>query len=567
MELPAAPDRRQNRGSDGGLHGGAETSEVAPLNAFILARIMHEAGVPAGVFNLITGYGPVVGRRWPPSRRGHGFLHRIDPCRRPCFLNLPRRRSKRVALSLGGKSAGIVLDDADFATAVPAVVANCYANAGQTCTAQRASGAAQPRGSRSMATATAESPSASVIPSDGTTPRSARLRPASSSRLRDALPAQVAEGAELLTGGSDLPMETNPAGYFVGPTVFGNVDPASAIAQEEVFGPVLSIIAYDDEEDAIHCQRHAPRPCGRGLVGSDERAERVARRLRTGQVEINGGTSTSRRRSAATNNPAMAANWDVTGSRNSSNTRRCSSRCAEAPLSAPQRSCISSSWLPCCFISTRPREAHAEQGVMAGRRELKGNDGVDLTQHDAANLRCRIRHVRAQACRRLHGDRAPALPDVPRRSASLRLSAIPVAPVSTFHGACLAPVDGRSPSHGGRGHLPATAPSAPSLADASFRAIPLACTSACVGVSDSKRTPSGASSPGRRCGHCAACPVRFPAVRSWGRWQATQTAKAELIRHQVHQDQAQPSPHQCSLAVDAWCQQEGDVAPAEQAEA
>mgnify|MGYP000884213877 FL=1 len=266
-------------------------SEVAPLNAFILAEIMHEAGVPAGVFNLVTGYGPVVGEALArhPGVDMVSFTGSTRAGARVSELAAPT--IKRVALELGGKSAGIVLDDADFATAVPAVVANCYANAGQTCTAQTRLLVPRSRYAEAaaLATATAESFRVGDPLADGTT-----LGPLASAgqqqRVRDYIARAVAEGAELLTGGSDLPMETNPAGYFVRPTVFGNVDPASAIAQEEVFGPVLSIIAYDDEEDAIRIANGTPYGLAGGVwSGSDERAERVARRLRTGQVEINGG--------------------------------------------------------------------------------------------------------------------------------------------------------------------------------------------------------------------------------------------------------------------------------------
>ncbi len=266
-------------------------SEVAPLNAFILAEIMHEAGVPAGVFNLVTGYGPVVGEALVahPEVDMVSFTGSTRAGARVSELAAPT--IKRVALELGGKSAGIVLDDADFTIAVPAVVANCYANAGQTCTAQTRLLVPRSRYAEAAALAVAAAASFRVGDpfADGTT-----LGPLASAaqqqRVRDCIVRGIADGAELLSGGSGLPAGVNPDGYYVMPTVFGNVDPASAFAQEEIFGPVLSIIACDDEEDAIRIANGTSYGLAGGVwAGSDERAERVARRLRTGQVEINGG--------------------------------------------------------------------------------------------------------------------------------------------------------------------------------------------------------------------------------------------------------------------------------------
>ncbi|TXG94758.1 MAG: aldehyde dehydrogenase family protein [Rhodocyclaceae bacterium] len=266
-------------------------SEIAPFNAFVLAEIMHEVGVPAGVFNLITGYGPVVGEALVAHHEVDmvSFTGSTRAGARVSELAAPT--IKRVALELGGKSAGIVLDDADFATAVPAVVANCYANAGQTCTAQTRLLVPRSRHAEAAALAVAAAQSFRVGDpfAEGTT-----LGPLASAaqqqRVREYIARGIAEGAELLTGGGELPAGVNPGGYYVAPTVFGNVAPTATIAQEEIFGPVLSIIAYEDEEDAIHIANGTPYGLAGGVwAGSDERAERVARRLRTGQVEINGG--------------------------------------------------------------------------------------------------------------------------------------------------------------------------------------------------------------------------------------------------------------------------------------
>jgi acyl-CoA reductase-like NAD-dependent aldehyde dehydrogenase len=198
---------------------------------------------------------------------------------------------KRVALELGGKSAGIVLDDADFAVAVPAVVANCYANAGQTCTAQTRLlvPAARYEEAAELAVAAARKFRVGEPLAEGTTlgPLASK---AQQQRVREFIARGVAEGAELLTGGSELPAGVPSGGFYVAPTVFGHVAPESTLAQEEIFGPVLSIVTYADEDDAVRIANGTPYGLAGGVwAASDERAEAVARRLRTGQVEINGG--------------------------------------------------------------------------------------------------------------------------------------------------------------------------------------------------------------------------------------------------------------------------------------
>lgn len=266
-------------------------SEVAPLNAFMLAEIVHAAGVPAGVFNLVTGYGPVTGEALAthPEVDMVSFTGSTRAGKR--VSELASASVKRVALELGGKSAAIVLDDADFTVAVKGVVDNCYLNSGQTCTAHTrllipaarydeaariAVDAAQAyRPGDPMAAETTLGPLASKMQQD---------------RVRDYIAKGIAEGCEVLTGGTDLPAGVNPAGYYVAPTVFGRVSPESTIAQEEIFGPVLSIITYADEDDAIRIANGTVYGLAGGVwSASDDHAERVARRLRTGQVAINGG--------------------------------------------------------------------------------------------------------------------------------------------------------------------------------------------------------------------------------------------------------------------------------------
>ena len=267
-------------------------SEIAPLNAFLLAEIIHDAGVPPGVFNLITGYGPVVGEALATHKEVDMVSFTGSTRAGTRVSELASATVKRVALELGGKSAAIILDDADFKTAVKGVVGNCYLNSGQTCTAHtrmlvpasRYAEAAQ------IAVEVAQAYRPGDPMAEGTTlgPLSSKMQ---QDRVRDYIAKGIAEGCELLTGGVELPAGVDANGYYVAPTVFGKVKPNSTIAQEEIFGPVLSIITYTDEDDAVRIANGTVYGLAGGVwSGSDEHAEKVARRLRTGQVEINGGT-------------------------------------------------------------------------------------------------------------------------------------------------------------------------------------------------------------------------------------------------------------------------------------
>ena len=265
-------------------------SEVAPLNAPALARVIHEVGLPAGVFNLVTGVGPVVGEAIAahPEVDMVSFTGSTRAGRR--VMELAAHNITRVSLELGGKSANILLDDADLATAVPAGLFACFLNSGQTCSAlnrmlTRATD--WPRSSRWPSKPRRGSPP--VIPSRKVVCWGPLVSSVHGERVRTYINKGIEEGAKLLTGGPEAP-EGLETGFFVQPTIFSEVTPGMTIANEEIFGPVLSIMPYDSEEDAVEIANGTPYGlAGAVWSGDPARAERVARLLRTGQVDINGG--------------------------------------------------------------------------------------------------------------------------------------------------------------------------------------------------------------------------------------------------------------------------------------
>ncbi len=265
-------------------------SEVVPLNAFVLAEIVEAVGLPAGVFNLVTGTGPVVGEALVthPQTDMVSFTGSTRAGRR--VSELASQAVKPVALELGGKSPNVILDDADLARAVPDGVAKCFLNSGQTCSAltrmlvprERLAEAEQ----IAAATAQAFTPG---DPFDGATRLGPLVSEAQLERVRGYIEQGRAEGAKLVAGGAEAP-EGSEQGYFVQPTVFSDVTSDMKIAQEEIFGPVLAIMPYDSEEEAIEIANDTMYGLAGGVWSGDEqRARDVARRLRTGQIEINGG--------------------------------------------------------------------------------------------------------------------------------------------------------------------------------------------------------------------------------------------------------------------------------------
>jgi len=269
-------------------------SEVAPLDAFILTEIVNDVGLPAGVFNLVTGTGPEVGEAIAahPDIDMVSFTGSTRAGKR--VAEVAAGTLKRVALELGGKSANVLLDDLDdaaFEKAVRDGVGKAYLNSGQTCTAlTRMLVPADRLGdAERFAADEAESKFRPADPfADG-----AMLGPLSSQaqvdRVTGYIQKGIDEGAKLVTGGPERP-EGLEQGYFVQPTVFSEVRNDMTIAQEEIFGPVLSIIAYQDEDDAAAIANDSVYGLSGGVWSADpERAKAFARRIRTGQIEVNGG--------------------------------------------------------------------------------------------------------------------------------------------------------------------------------------------------------------------------------------------------------------------------------------
>ncbi|HEY3434219.1 MAG TPA: aldehyde dehydrogenase family protein [Solirubrobacterales bacterium] len=265
-------------------------SEVTPLNAFMLAEIIEAAGLPAGVFNLVTGLGPVVGE----AIAGHpgvdmvSFTGSTRAGRR--VSELASATVKPVAMELGGKSPNVILDDADLAKAVPDGVAKCFLNSGQTCSALTRM--LVPRQRLAEAEELARTAAETFTPGDPFED-STRLGPLVSEvqreRVRGYIQKGIDEGARLITGGTEPP-EGLEHGFFVRPTVFSEVEAEMTIGQEEIFGPVLAIQPYEGEDDAVRIANSTPYGLAGGVwAGDTDRAIAVARRIRTGQIEINGG--------------------------------------------------------------------------------------------------------------------------------------------------------------------------------------------------------------------------------------------------------------------------------------
>jgi aldehyde dehydrogenase (NAD+) len=269
-------------------------SEIAPLNAIIFAEVMDAAGVPAGVFNLVNGDGPTVGT----ALAVHPDIDMISfTGSTRAGIEVAKNAAptvKRVAQELGGKSANVVLDDADLESVLSRDVAGMYVNSGQSCNA--GSRVLIPNDRMDEAIRIAKETTAQVAvgpPSEEGTAVGPVVSEAQFEKIQALLEKALEEGATLVIGGPGRP-DGVEAGYYVRPTVFANVTNEMTIAQEEIFGPVLTLIGYDDEDEAIRIANDSVYGLA-GMVssGDPERARSVARRMRTGMVHLNGAPLTA----------------------------------------------------------------------------------------------------------------------------------------------------------------------------------------------------------------------------------------------------------------------------------
>lgn len=263
-------------------------SEVAPLNAFSLAEVIDALGLPPGVFNLVTGTGE-IGEMLvaDPDVDAISFTGSTRAGRRVGAV--AAATVKRVRLELGGKSASVVLDDADLATAVKGTLSACYLNSGQACNAL--SRLLVPASRHDEACALAREAAAGFTvgaSSDAASKLGPLVSAAQFERVQGYIETGINEGGQLVTGGPGRPAGLE-RGFFVRPTVFGHVTPAMTIAREEIFGPVLSIMPYASESEAIAIANGTDYGLAAAVwSASEERAEAVAAQLRAGQVDING---------------------------------------------------------------------------------------------------------------------------------------------------------------------------------------------------------------------------------------------------------------------------------------
>lgn len=264
-------------------------SEIAPLSAMLFAEIVDAAGVPAGVFNLVNGDGPTVGE----AIAAHPGIDMVSFTGSTAagvrVAKLAADTVKRVAQELGGKSANIILCDADLKAAVIEGVHACYTNAGQNC--QSPTRMLIPRAQREAAFAAAREAVDSIRLGDPLDPASTMgplVNQSQFEKVQDLIQSGVDEGATLVAGGTGRPAEIN-RGYFVRPTVFGDVTPQMKIAREEIFGPVLSIMSYDTEDEAIEIANDTPFGLAGFVQSRDlDHARAVGNRIRAGRVYLNG---------------------------------------------------------------------------------------------------------------------------------------------------------------------------------------------------------------------------------------------------------------------------------------
>jgi len=266
-------------------------SEIAPLSAHIFSQILHDAGVPAGVFNMINGDGAVAGT----ALSKHPLVDMVS------FTGSTRAGSlvaqnaaptiKRVTQELGGKSANIILDDADIEKAVKHGVLSVFNNTGQSCNAPTRM--LVPADQLALAEEVAARTAERIVvgnPKEDTTTMGPLVSQTQYERVQSLINQGIEEGAKLVCGGQGKP-QTNQPGYFVKPTVFSQVDNKMTIAREEIFGPVLSILPYQTDQEAVDIANDTPYGLAAYIQGSNsQRIKTIATKLRAGSVNINGNS-------------------------------------------------------------------------------------------------------------------------------------------------------------------------------------------------------------------------------------------------------------------------------------
>jgi aldehyde dehydrogenase (NAD+) len=262
-------------------------SEIAPISGIIFAEVMEAAGTPKGVFNMVNGTGPDVGQ----VMAGHKDVDMVS------FTGSTRAgiivaktaadTVKRVAQELGGKSPNIILPDADLAQAVSDGVTACFGNSGQSCDAPTRMLVPRDRHDEALAVAkTAAEAMTTGDPQSDDTNLGPVVSQVQFDKIQKLIEAGIAEGATLVTGGSGRPENLN-RGYYIRPTIFGNVTNDMTIAREEIFGPVLSILPYDSEEEAIEIANDTPYGLAAYIQGEVTHARKVAAKMRAGSVYLN----------------------------------------------------------------------------------------------------------------------------------------------------------------------------------------------------------------------------------------------------------------------------------------
>jgi aldehyde dehydrogenase (NAD+) len=264
-------------------------SELAPLNAILFAEILDEAGVPKGVFNLVNGDGPGVGAAMSAHPDINMMSFTGSTRAGTAVMKAAADGIKRVALELGGKSPNIILDDADLQKSVARSMMHMAMNTGQSCNAPSRMLAPKSRYDEVVAIAAAtanaikvQAPEAAERGAIGPLANGNQFQ-----KVQGLIQKGIDEGAKAVAGGVGRPDGLN-RGYYVRPTVFANVTNDMTIAREEIFGPVLVVIPYENEEDAIRIANDTPYGLAAYVQGPEERARKVARRLRAGNVHING---------------------------------------------------------------------------------------------------------------------------------------------------------------------------------------------------------------------------------------------------------------------------------------